>query len=687
MRANVNDPQANGKPSSSSSDTTEQLGFVPAYREPTPNTIGPCDKCGVYGHDKTTKMNIPSASVSTVQQDVTVSNDEVDSDAETVVVKTVEEHPVQKKNDYTRIGKDEIMVAKPKIPVTIPPNTSQYIELVAVVEASSPTVLFEPKRRKRGLIARVLINDTQAEREPVTVQAADGTWNSTSHVKIQFAANVMNNTDDAIHFSTNSNIGKMEIPLSTFSMEDEKEDTKSSTNDPSAHATDTKEQSHPILNVNKSPEEMISDEAIHAQLDKNLTSSQHAALFALIKRYKRVVAENPKAPRFTSTVEHTIDTGDHPPIKQKSYRTAHSVQLEIRKNVNEMLENNIIRRSNSPWASPVVLVMKKDGTVRFCTDYRKLNAITRKDSYPLPRINETLDVIGNAKWFSSIDFCSGFWQIPVRESDIPKTAFVTRDGLFEYLRMPFGLCNSPSTFQRTMDLLLMGMNNRCALVYIDDILIFSDTFEQHLIDLEELFRRLVQSEFSIKLTKCHFGKREVDYLGHTINQHGVSPDLKKVKAISEFPYPHDLTSLRSFLGMTNYYNQFIEDFAHIAAPLYALTKKEVKFDMNEACRQAVDTLKQRLLTAPILRHPNFDEPFIIYTDASNVAVGVVLAQKDEAGNEYAVAYGSRALSSAEKKYTVTERECLAVLFGVKIFRPYVYGMRFTVVTDHGSLTL
>ncbi len=580
-------------------------------------------------------------------------------------------------NDVVWVSKSEVMIAKPKIPVTIPPNSSKDIEVVAVVEPHVNEVLFEPKVRKRGLIARVLVSVGTLAHEDVDVASATLV---TRMKKVSFTTNVINNTNDPIHLNIATTIGTMEVPIQVIDMA-----TSSSESANNADKVPREQQTNTILQVSEKSN-TITDEAIKNQIDDKLTSLQFEQLFKLIKKYKRVVAENPKAPKFSSVVEHVIDTGDHPPIKQRSYRTAHKVQEQIREQVNEMLENGIIRGSNSPWASPVVLVLKKDGSVRFCTDYRKLNAITRKDSYPLPRINETLDVIGNAKWFSSIDFCSGFWQIPVAEKDIPKTAFITRDGLFEYTRMPFGLCNSPSTFQRTMDLLLTGMNNRCALVYIDDILIFSNTFEQHLIDLEELFKRLVDAEFSIKLTKCHFGQREVNYLGHTINEHGVSPDENKLKVIKDFPYPTNLTELRSFLGMLNYYNQFIEDFAHIAAPLYDLTRKEIKFEMNEQRREAVDKLKQKLLTAPILRHPNFQSPFTIYTDASNVAVGVVLAQQDENGIEYVVAYGSRALSSAERKYTTTERECLAVLYGVKIFRPYIYGIRFTVITDHGSLT-
>ncbi len=580
----------------------------------------------------------------------------------------------------------DVNMVKPEVSVTVPPNTSQQIGVVAVVEAGNTNgeVLFEPKPRKRGLIARILINRNNVPQEQVEIHGKDGIiLNDKQHVKIEFCTNVLNNTDDAIHFNKDTIIGHLEPPLLVIN----KDTHDTGTNDAHVHEhMDINNNTHhKILNINEK-EECISDDAIDAQIDKGLTPSQHHALFSLIKRYKSVVAENPKAPRFTSIVEHAIDTGSHPPIKQRSYRTSHQVQQKIREEVNEMLNNGIIRPSNSPWASPVVLVLKKDGNVRFCTDYRKLNAITRKDSYPLPRIQETIDVIGKAKWFSTIDFCSGFWQIPVREADIPKTAFITRDGLYEYVRMPFGLCNSPSTFQRTMDVLLTGMNNRCALVYIDDILIFSNSFEDHLNDLEELFIRLVDTGFSIKLSKCWFGKREVDYLGHTINENGVSPDKKKLEAITRFPYPTNLTELRSFLGMLNYYNQFIQDFAHIASPLYQLTKKGVKFEMNDTCHNAVDILKAKLTNAPILRHPDFERPFIIYTDASNVALGVVLAQKDESGNEYVVAYGSRSLSSVERKYTVTERECLAVLFGVKIFRPYVYGTRFTVVTDHGSLT-
>ena len=401
--------------------------------------------------------------------------------------------------------------------------------------------------------------------------------------------------------------------------------------------------------------------------------------------YLTVFAANTKAPSFTGNVEHIIDTGDAAPIKQRSYRTSHAEQIIQSKEIKEMLDNGIIRPSDSEWSSPVVMVTKRDGSVRFCIDYRRVNEVTKKDSYPLPRISETLDVLHGAKYFSTIDFASGYWQIKVRDGDVGKTAFVSRDGLFEFVRMPFGLANAPATFQRTMDVLLTGLNWKMCLVYIDDIMVFSGTFDEHLQHLREVFERLRQSNFTIKLSKCYFGKSEAQYLGHIVSQDGVKPDPVKIAAVESFSVPQTLTDVRSFLGIVNYYHRFVPDLGTLAEPLYYLMKKNVHFSWNEQCQAAFEKIKVLLVSSPTLRFPDFTREFIICCDASDVGLGVVLSQVDEDGKEYVVSYGSRALSKEEKNYTVSERECLAVIFGVTSFRCYLHGRHFIVYTDHGSL--
>jgi transposase InsO family protein len=426
-------------------------------------------------------------------------------------------------------------------------------------------------------------------------------------------------------------------------------------------------------------------EILRQQVDSNLTEEQRKQLQSLLMQYPTVFAANTKAPSFTSKVEHIIDTGDAAPIKQRSYRTSHAEQVIQSKEIEEMLQNGIIRKSNSEWSSPVVMVTKKDGSVRFCIDYRRVNEVTRKDSYPLPRISEVLDVLQGAKYFSTIDFASGYWQIKVRDEDVGKTAFVSRDGLFEFVRMPFGLANAPATFQRTMDVLLTGLNWKICLVYIDDIMVFSSSFEEHLEHLREVFERLKAANFTIKLSKCYFGKSEAQYLGHIVSRDGVKPDPSKIAAVENFSVPQTLTDVRSFLGIVNYYHRFVPDLGTLAEPLYYLMKKNVHFNWNEQCQAAFEKIKVLLVSSPTLRFPDFTREFIICCDASDCGLGVILSQVDEDGKEYVVSYGSRALSKEEKNYSVSERECLSVIFGVTSFRCYLHGRHFTVFTDHGSL--
>ncbi len=427
-------------------------------------------------------------------------------------------------------------------------------------------------------------------------------------------------------------------------------------------------------------------EMLDTQMDASMTEIERNLIKALIRKYGMFVCRNANGPAMVTHIEHSIDTGNSAPVKQKSYHVSKVESEFLEQAVNEMLGNDIIRPSSSPWSSPVVLVAKKDGSMRFCIDYRKLNEVTKKDSYPLPRIQETFDALHGAKYFTTLDFASGYWQIKVKEEDIPKTAFVTKQGLFEFIRMPFGLCNAPSTFQRAMDILLAGLNWDILLIYIDDILIFSQTFEQHLKNLEAVFSRLSSANFTVKLSKCFFGRKEISYLGHLINSDGVRPDPSKVQAVQQFPIPTNLTDVRSFLGLTTYYHRFVPCYSTVAEPLYRLQKKNEHFVWTKERQIAFDAIKQLLISSPTLRFPDFEREFILMTDASGVGVGVVLSQVDEHEKEYVVGYASRALSSEERNYSTTEKECLAVLYGIKYFRCYLHGNHFTVITDHGSLS-
>ena len=334
----------------------------------------------------------------------------------------------------------------------------------------------------------------------------------------------------------------------------------------------------------------------------------------------------------------------------------------------------------------MVLVPKKDGSLRFCVDFRRLNSVTRKDVYPLPRVDDILDTLGNARYFTTLDLASGYWQVPLDEDARPKTAFTTHQGLYEFVRMPFGLCNAPATFQRAMQSVLAGLEWRDCFVYIDDILIASTTFEEHLRHLEQVFDRLRTANLRLKPKKCRFLCEEVKYLGHVISVRGVLPDPDKTDQVKSFPTPRDVTQVRQFLGLASYYRRFVPKFAKIAAPLHALLKKENTFEWTSECTVAFNLLKDALTSPPVLVYPKFgpDSEFILETDASYVGLGAVLSQRQEDGKVHPIAYASRSLDVHEKKYGVTELETLGLVWAVRYFRPYLLGHKTTVFTDHSA---
>ena len=353
--------------------------------------------------------------------------------------------------------------------------------------------------------------------------------------------------------------------------------------------------------------------------------------------------------------------------------------------VQQMLSSNVIRPSNSPWASPVVMVRKKDSNLRFCVDFRQLNAATVKDAHPLPRIDDLLDALHGAKWFSTLDLKSGYWQVPITEQDKAKTAFRTSSGqLFEFNQVPFGLCSAPATFSRFMDRVLAGLHWETCLFYLDDIIVFSSTWEEHLARLRQVFERLRHANLKLGADKCTFAAKEVNYLGHRVTEEGLLSDSSLLAAIREIPPPKTPTKVRSFLGLAGYYRRYVKGFAAIAAPLHALTRKEAVFHWSEDCQAAFDRLKTLLTTSPITAFPDFTQAFCLYTDASTAGLGAILAQVRD-GKERIICCASRALNQAEKSYPATKLECLAIVWAVAKFRPYLMTMPFEVFTDHYAL--
>ena len=351
----------------------------------------------------------------------------------------------------------------------------------------------------------------------------------------------------------------------------------------------------------------------------------------------------------TNIIKHQINTGDATPLAQSPYRCNPKNKEFLRKEISRMEEQGIVKRSKSPWAAPVVIVEKKGGDKRLCVDYRRLNAVTKPDAYPLPRIDDLLESFQSAHWFSMLDLASGYWQVEMNPKDKEKTAFIVDFRLYEFNVMPFGLAYAPATFQRLMNYILQDFLGKFVAVYLDDIIIYSTTFEQHLDHITQIFQTLRNANLMIKLKKCYFCLPNIAFLGHIVGRNGIQPDPSKIEKVKNFPIPTDVSSLRSALGLFSYYRKFVKDFSRIAKPLNQLLKKDIPFEWAEKQQNAFDRLKDRLQTSPILRYPDFEKPFIVYTDASGTGLGAVLSQVDDEEKEYVIAYASRSLNKAEQK--------------------------------------
>nr|WP_253310135.1 reverse transcriptase domain-containing protein [Rickettsia endosymbiont of Ceutorhynchus assimilis] len=386
----------------------------------------------------------------------------------------------------------------------------------------------------------------------------------------------------------------------------------------------------------------------------------------------------------TSLIQHKIDTGLAHPIRQPPRRMPVAKQQEVENQIDKMLQEGIIEESNSPWSAPVVLVTKKDGSLRFCVDYRKLNDVTKKDSFPLPRIDDTLTTLSGSKWFSTLDLKSGYWQVAIHDDEKEKTAFSTGSGLYQFNVMPFGLCNAPATFERLMHLVLRGLTWRTCLVYLDDVMIMGNSFQEHLNNLKEVFDRFRNANLKLNPNKCFLFQKKVEFLGHVVSEEGIQVMEGKIDAVRDWPKPRDKHELRSFLGLCSYYRRFVEGFAKIAAPLHRLTEEKSTFNWTQECDSAFRKLKGALCTSPVLSYPDYKGMLILDTDASNISVGAVLSQIQNS-QEHVVEYYSRTLSKPERNYCVTRRELLAIVKAVDHFHKYLYGRKFLIRTDHAAL--
>jgi len=404
----------------------------------------------------------------------------------------------------------------------------------------------------------------------------------------------------------------------------------------------------------------------------------------LLIRYQDVFSSGEFDIGRTTWVKHSIETGDARPVRQRLRRSSPQQREEVERQVQELLAKGLIQPSDSPWASPVVLVSKKDGSKRLCLDYRSLNDVTRKDAYPLPRIDDSLDSLGNAKYFSTLDLAAGYWQVEMDDDARNKSAFITHSGLYAWNVLPFGLCNAPSTFERLMERVLAGLRWETLLVYLDDVIVFGKTVAESVGRLEAVLIRFREAGLKLKPSKCQLFREQVAYLGHVVSSEGIHTDPAKIEAVKEWPTPSTQKQVRSFLGLASYYRRFIEGFADIASPLHRLTEKSAPFEWTSQCARAFERLREALISAPILAYPRPGGQYILDTDASAFAVGGVLSQVQD-GEERVISFGSKALSRPERNYCVTRRELLAIVVFLKKYRHYVGGSRVRVRTDHGSL--
>jgi len=425
--------------------------------------------------------------------------------------------------------------------------------------------------------------------------------------------------------------------------------------------------------------------------ESDLDQSNIGKLLRLLWRYRHLFTdpEVVKATHVDKTIaEHTIEViGNTKPIALAPYRTSPANRQVIREHIKDMLEKGVIQDSRSPWAAPVVLAPKKDGKMRFCIDYRRLNEVTKREMYALPRIDDTLDALGGAKYFTCLDLTWGYWQIPMRPEDREKTAFVTHEGQYEWLNMPFGLTNAPATFQRMMNNAFAGLTWQCCLVYLDDIIVYSRNFDDHLRDLALVFRRVDEHGLRMKPSKCHIACNKVQYLGHVLSEDGLRADPAKVKAVNNWPVPKNVTEVQSFLGLCGYYRKLIRNFAKLEKPLRDITRKNHVFHVGPLELQSFMNLKKALSEDPVLKLPDFSGvyPFEVHTDACNTGVGAVLVQHDADGNERVVAYASKNFNDTQLKWHTREHEAYAIVYALEQFRPYLLGTHFVVRTDHDSL--
>lgn len=448
------------------------------------------------------------------------------------------------------------------------------------------------------------------------------------------------------------------------------------------------EEAKPVLMVRKVE---VEDEDSEAQVQRqtlpldftHLQDAEKSDLQHLLSQFPQLLRQSPGR---TDIAQHTIHLNDPTPSRQRPYRIPERLLTPLKKEIEMMIQLGVIEPSTSEWSSPLVIVPKKDNSLRICVDFRKLNSQSKFDAYPMPRVDELLERIGRAQFITTLDLCKGYWQVPLDPASRPYTAFKTPLGLFHFTVLPFGLHGAPATFQRMMDHVLQG-GEECSAAYLDDVVIFSNTWTEHIQHLKQTLEKIQGAGLTLNVGKCSWAQREASYLGYLLGNGQLKPQVSKVEAIHRSPQPRTKKEVRSFLGLVGWYRRFIPEFASIATPLTNLLAKAVRNPLpwTEDCEMAFRTLKERVCSSSVLQIPDFSRRFVVQVDASATGIGAVLAQ-GIAGEEKPVVFLSRKLLPRETRYSTIEKECLAIKWSLDSLRYYLLGREFDLETDHRALS-
>ena len=435
--------------------------------------------------------------------------------------------------------------------------------------------------------------------------------------------------------------------------------------------------------LDKDISRMIEKEPWLKELDiGELDLTQKHLLFKLLIKYHMVFAKNRMDIGKTNIIEAELNVKCDKPVYTRQYPLNAEKREILENEIEVMKQMDLIEDSNSPFNSPLILVKKADSSFRIVSDFRKINKYIEEERTELPSFQESLEILGNNRYFSSLDLAQAYLQVPLSKESRKYTASSVGSKHFQYRRLPYGLKNNTSIFQSMMNLLLGEMQYKRAMVYVDDCLLFSKTFSDHITNLTELLEKLKSAKLKLKPSKCSLLKSQVTYLGHIITEQGIIPSPKKIQAVADFGTPTNPKQVKQWLGLTGYFRRFVADYATIAAPLTELTKPSCRFKWTNVENESFLTLKARLMNPPILAHPNVNQPYTVTADASSYGVGAILSQKNEKGEEHVISYYSKKLSPTQRNYSATDLELLACSLAIDQFRPYLFGRKFTLVTDH-----